>query len=63
MFGKMLGLPGGFARKFNIWGGVGDDNVPCTCTHLGATQLMFLAHLGATQLMFLALAHISVLRN
>ena len=51
----MLGLPGGFARNFNIWGGVGwggDDNVPCTCTHLGATQLMFLA-----------LAHISVLRN
>ena len=52
---NMLGLPGGFARNFNIWGGVGwggDDTVPCTCTHLGATQLMFLA-----------LAHISMLRN
>ena len=51
----MLGLPGGFARNFNIWGGVGwggDDTVPCNCTHLGATQLMFLA-----------LAHISMLRN
>ena len=51
----MLGLPGGFARNFNIWGGVGwggDDTVPCNCTHLGATQLMFLS-----------LAHISMLRN
>ena len=33
-------------------GGGGDVNVRCTCTHLGATQLMFLA-----------LANISVLRN
>ena len=52
---NIMGLPGGFARNFNIWGGVGwggDDNVPCNCTHLGATQLLFLA-----------LAHISMLRN
>ena len=64
---NMLGLPGGFARNFNIWGGVGwgwyrslqlhtpgcyATDVPCTCTHLDATQLMFLA-----------LAHISMLRN
>ena len=52
---NMLGLPGGFARNLNIWGGVGwggAHNVPCNCTHLGATQLMFLA-----------LAHISMLRN
>ena len=34
------------------WVGGGDVNVRCTCTHLGATQLMFLA-----------LANISVLRN
>ena len=68
---NILGLPGGFARNFNIfWGGVGwggDDTVPCNCTHLGATQLMFLSctctHLDATQLMFLALAHISMLCN
>ena len=41
-------------------------DVPCTCTHLGATQLMFLAlaHISVLrQLMFLALAHISALRN
>ena len=35
-----------------VGGGGGDVNVRCTCTHLGATQLMFLA-----------LANISVLRN
>ena len=43
------GLPG--ILTFGVgWGG--DDNVPCNCTHLGATQLLFLA-----------LAHISMLRN
>ena len=43
------GLPG--ILTFGVgWGG--DDTVPCNCTHLGATQLMFLA-----------LAHISMLRN
>ena len=61
------GLPG-ILTFFGVgWGGVGDDTVPCNCTHLGATQLMFLSctctHLDATQLMFLALAHISMLRN
>ena len=54
-----VGSTGGFARNFNIWGGVGwggDDTVPCNCPHLAATQLMFLSctctHLDATQLMF-----------
>ena len=50
-----VGSTGGVCPEFNIWGGVGwggDDTVPCNCTHLGATQLMFLA-----------LAHISMLRN
>ena len=44
----------GTSRLWYGWGGWGggDVNVRCTCTHLGATQLMFLA-----------LANISVLRN
>ena len=52
---QQIGSTGGVCPEFNIWGGVGwggDDTVPCNCTHLGATQLMFLA-----------LAHISMLRN
>ena len=43
------------------WGG--DDNVPCTCTHLDATQLLFSLHtsrcyatLGVGMITFLALA-------
>ena len=29
------------------WGG--DDNVPCTCTHLDATQLLFSLHLHTSR--------------
>ena len=33
----MLGLPGGFARNFNMWGGVGWGGVCqrwCSCVHM-----------------------------
>ena len=36
-----------------VWGGGGDDNVPCTCTHVGCTN-----GLGwGGMITFLALAH------
>ena len=40
-----------------VWGGGGDDNVPCTCTHVGC----YAGGLGwggmITMITFLALAH------